>query len=386
MLSTSKKRICTTCRQNAEVFICRGCRQPFCAKHVGKHREKLAKDMNTMIGKCDRLRKDANLENFSRPLLSKIDKWEKESIEKIRKTANAVRNDIQKWFVETKAELETPLRQISDEMQKSKTTQDYTEINFQRWGEQLRELNEKLEQHPMIDYLEESTRSTNDKDIIYLLKTRDYRDRSRSFDTSGTLNLSEQNHEQVQEMDSLEREKFSEVLGSIVLSENDHIASYSGPWIGNASVSGINLYSTGTHHLHFRVMEKFYDSPFFGIINGSQKLSERIFDCQSMNGWKNFDFRVVNGIEEREGRDRIIRPGDDVTLTLDCERRQLLFKHHRTGRLLQLSIDIRLCPFPWKLLIVLRRRGDSVRLLGGTVSFMTLDLLSRLSERTQKSS
>lgn len=167
-----------------------------------------------------------------------------------------------------------------------------------------------------------------------------------------------------------------------MLSENFHVARYDGPWIGNGAVSGRNHYSIGVHHLHFRLLEKFYESPFFGIVSADQTLNDRILHATSTFGWKNYSQRVIAGQEQEEGRDRLIQPGDDLTLTLDCERRQLLFKHHRSQRLVQLPVDIKLCPFPWKLLIVLRRRTDAVRLLGGTVSFMTEDLLNRLNHRS----
>ena len=72
---------------------------------------------------------------------------------------------------------------------------------------------------------------------------------------------------------------------------------------------------------------------------------------------------------------------DDITLTIDCERRQIFLKHHRTKRLLHLPIELRACPFPWKMLVVLHRRHDSIRIVGGTLSLTRENLSSRLSEK-----
>ncbi|CAF4716097.1 unnamed protein product, partial [Rotaria magnacalcarata] len=66
-------------------------------------------------------------------------------------------------------------------------------------------------------------------------------------------------------------------------------------------------------------MDKFYNAPFLGISTAAQLMTEHMIACPSTNGWSNFDFPVVNGKEEFVGKDRILRPGDAVTLTLDCD-------------------------------------------------------------------
>jgi hypothetical protein len=186
----------------------------------------------------------------------------------------------------------------------------------------------------------------------------------------------------IPEPNLLVRERFDNVAGGAKIVEDGLVTTYSGAWLGDSSICGINLYSSGTHHIRFRVVEKFYDSPFFGIINASQKNTTRVLESTSTNGWWNFDLPIVNGDKEHDvGRDKIIQPLDELTLTLDCERKQIFLKHHRTKRLLHLPIDLRACPFPWKMLVVLHRCSDSVRIVGGTLSLTRENLTSRLSER-----
>lgn len=341
--------------------------------------------MNSLIEKCHRLQHDSNLDEFSRPILNRIDAWEKESIERIRNAAKSARADLQRWIDEIKRELEVPCQKLAEEMHKSRKVQDYTEIDFKRWSQQLKEFHRELERQPMMEYFDDNERkSSHQSGTIRLIKFTKQADGNQSIETTNDQSsLSGTHPDSGHEGDTFEREKFGEVVGAITLSDGDLIATYAGPWIGNASVCGINLYSSGMHHLHFRIVEKFYDSPFFGIVTASQGVTERVFECPSINGWKNFDFRVINGLHERDGRDRILRSGDDVTLTLDCERRQLFFRHRRTDRLLHLPIDLRACPLPWKLIVILRRRADCVRLLGGNVSFMTMDLMAKLHDQME---
>ena len=324
------------------------------------------------------------MEEYSRPILTRIDAWEKESIERIRNAAKTARGDLQQWIDEIKRELEGPCQKLAEEMQKSRQVQDYTEIELKRWTQQLKEFHRELERQPMMEYFDDEERKNSQSSgIIRLIKFTQQPDGNQSMETNDLSILSDTQVGSLLESDMIEREKFGEVLGTITVSDGDLLATYAGPWNGNASVCGINLYSSGIHHLHFRIVEKFYDSPFFGIITASQAMTERIFECPSINGWKNFDFRVINGLHERDGRDRIVHSGDDVTLTLDCERRQLFFRHRRTDRLLHLPIDLRSCPFPWKSIVILRRRDDCVRLLGGTVSYMTMDLLAKLHNQVE---
>ncbi|CAF1376311.1 unnamed protein product [Rotaria sordida] len=373
MKSVFKRQICTTCLKLSEAFVCRGCHQPFCAKHVNRHQEKITKDMNSLVTKCDRLHDDTKSEKFAQQLLSNIDRWEKESIEKIRMAAQTARTDLRPWIERTKNELEIPFQKMMDELQSRRKLKDYTEIDLKRWNSQLAEFNEKLKQRPIIEYLD-----YGDPQAIHLIRIADGLSSNSSYGTNLTYSSSERSLNHFQDSPTLERETFGEIFGAITLTENDHVATYSGPWIGDASICGTNTYSTGVHNIRFRIMEKFYNAPFFGISTASQPMIEHMIKSSSTNGWSNFDFPVVNGQEEQEGKDRIVRSGDALTLTLDCDRRQIFLRHIRTNRLSQIPIDIRICPFPWKLLIVLRRRDDCVRLQGGSLGLTGADVASLL--------
>jgi len=58
-----------------------------------------------------------------------------------------------------------------------------------------------------------------------------------------------------------------------------------------------------------------------------------------------------------------IQTGDEVTLVLDCDQKQIQFHHHRTQNNATMAIDLQKCPFPWKILVALRNADDCVRLL-----------------------
>ena len=376
--ATTPNKYCATCRKGGDVFMCRGCRQVFCAKHVDDHREKLAKEVENLAEDHERLRRDLNRDNEEQLLFSIIDTWEQESIAKISRTAETARADLRQWIDRNNIELKIPLERITNEIRSCQEADDYTETDLKRWIHQLEDFRNKMEKLPIIDMLDEKITG-----IIPLIKLKERRDELRPSSPISQSTLTfEASMISFQEPHLLVRERFDDIIGLATISDDGLVATYAGPWLGDASICGVNLYSTGTQHIRFRILEKFYDSPFFGIITGSQNNTEHVLDSISTNGWWNFDFPIINGERShRVGRDKIIRSFDDITLTLDCDRKQIFLKHHRTKRLLHLPIDMRACPFPWKMLVVLHRRDDSVRIIGGTLSLTRENLTSRLSQR-----
>jgi hypothetical protein len=387
MSSATIKKSCATCRKSGDVFTCRGCRLAFCAKHVDEHREKLSRDVENLAEEHELLRREINRENEAELLLATVDIWEKQSITKISLAAETARTDLRQWIDRNNLEVKIPFERITNELRACQQADDYTETDLKRWIQQLEEYRNKMEKLPMIDMMDD-----DDSANIHLIKLIEPREQIQS--TPNTMNQSTPNGMNqstptldrtivsFQEPNLLVRERFEDINGGATLIDDGLAVTYTGAWLGDSNACGINLYSSGTHHIRFRILEKFYDSPFFGIITATQKNTEHILECVSTNGWNNFDFPIINGEKDgRTGRDKLIRPMDELTLTLDCERKQIFLKHHRSKRLLHLPIDIRGCPFPWKMLVVLHRRGDSVRIVGGTLSLTRENLSSRLSYR-----
>jgi hypothetical protein len=379
MASDTPKKSCATCRKSGDVFTCRGCRQAFCAKHVDEHRQKLSKQVENLAEEHELLRRDINRENEAQLLISAVNTWEQESIAKISLTADKVRTDLRQWIDRNNIEVKIPFERITNELRACQQADDYTETDLKRWIQQLEEYRNKMEKLPVLDMIDDTNTG-----FIHLIKLGDGHTPNPKH--SSPINQSpitlDRTIVSFQEPNLLVRERFEDVNGGATLFEDGLVVTYAGAWLGDSSACGVNLYSSGTHHIRFRVLEKFYDSPFFGIITSSQKITEHILESISTNGWRNFDFPIVNGEKNSQGvRDKIIRPYDELTLTLDCERKQIFLKHHRTKRLLHLPIDLRACPFPWKMLVILHRRGDSVRIVGGTLSLTRENLSSRLSQR-----
>ncbi|CAF0960814.1 unnamed protein product [Adineta ricciae] len=376
--SKTTKRVCVTCQKGGDVFMCRGCQRIFCPVHVDEHREKVAKDVEKLAEEHELLQRDMNRDHEVQLLSSMIDTWEQESIEKIHRTATTARSDLQRWLERNNTEVKVPFAQITSEVRACQKSENYTEIDLKRWIQQLEEYRNKVEKAPVIDMLDEE-----DSIYIHLIKLRENtNDLAHNHFLNGSTLTLNQSMLSFQDTTLLVRERFDEIYGPAEIFEDGLVAAYAGAWLGYSSVCGINNYSSGTHHIRFRILEKFYDSPFFGIVSALQTNMEHSLETVSTHGWWNFDCSIIRGEkEQRTERDKIIRISDELTLTIDCERTQIFLKHHRSRRLLHIPVDVRSCPLPWKLLVVLHRRGDSVRIIGGTLNLTRENLSSRLSHK-----
>jgi len=48
---------------------------------------------------------------------------------------------------------------------------------------------------------------------------------------------------------------------------------------------------------------------------------------------------------------------------LDCDDRRIQLEHHRAHRIVDMSIDSRLCAFPWKIIVFLPEIDNCVRIV-----------------------
>ena len=88
------------CEKGGGVFTCDECQPSFCRKHSEGHRQELTKEMEIIDQEHDILQRYIMREIDTHPLLSRIDLWEEESINKIQQVATQVSNrfkSVDRW-------------------------------------------------------------------------------------------------------------------------------------------------------------------------------------------------------------------------------------------------------------------------------------------------
>ena len=291
----------------------------------------------------DLVRQDLLKETCEHPFLARILTWEQESITKIQVAAENARADLQQILDRRKTNAKLFVETMTSELKVSQELDNYTEIDLDRWKKKLSDLELMLESFAHLDMCFDHSSLSS----IPLIKMTDHLPR-RVFPSPDR-----------RPCDALER--FDKCEGAVMLSHDGLLAENIGD--DYARICGAQQYSSGLHRIRFRIDERTHSCPFLGIITSLDALNLRKLNLPSANGWSDFNYSIVNG--KQHGKpipNQIIETGDQVTLVLDCDHREILLEHDRTNQTVRQAIDVQLCPFPWKLFIALLSPKESIRI------------------------
>ncbi|UJR30840.1 hypothetical protein I4U23_018355 [Adineta vaga] len=414
------KKPCTKCNQGGGVTTCNGCRQTFCTKHFVEHRLELSQQMDMINQDHDNLREDMSKDQSTHPFLIRINTWEQESIIRIQTAAENARIDLRQYLNRTKTDLKLSVEKMTEELQTSKKSDDFTENDLKRWIEQLKEIRKKLDAPavlsinseedmklsiPLIRIYEKQNQQRSSTPTIRAPDHRNHciKELNHTFTDkqqrpfTPVMRNCEQRHPSIKESiptfaDKQQRpstptirtldqqisnlkeynsniiERFEEIDGKALLSENNLVVTCClASILTQPIIYGINRYSTGKHQIRFRIEKMGDQRLFFGIIRSLENIS-RSGQAQNNNntslyGWWDLNETIVNGKIQTSKYRSIVTSGDELTLILDCDNKQIQLQHHRTKRLAQCLIDLDKCPFPWKIVIRLQSAGDCIRIL-----------------------
>jgi hypothetical protein len=154
MATSSAGRTCQLCSKHEGQVVCNGCQQSFCITHFREHRKKLFLVIDYLTDEHNQLQQDL-LDNDDdhqqqHPLMIRVDRWEKKSIEKIRQVAKDVREQLQISLNRSKKNIEKSLSDIAEEIRENRSTEAFTEIDLSNWMKQLKKLTKQLENPPLI--------------------------------------------------------------------------------------------------------------------------------------------------------------------------------------------------------------------------------------------
>lgn len=336
-MAAAMKKPCVKCEKGGGVTSCDGCLQSFCIKHIVEHRQELAVEFDTLAQEHDVFRRDLIQDNLTHPLFVRINEWEQESVTKIRVAAEAARADLRELLDGIKTDLKKSVGQIAADMQSCHELEDYTEADLIKWKKRLNNLHNILETSIKIEIIDDESPASS----LFMIKVV----------------------ECSKEIDTPVEDRFRNFVGRISLSENGLLATCLGTYWDGSNIYGTRLYSSGRHEIHFRIDNKGSNNLFFGIKTTSHYIPVQTLTSSHSHGWWEFDQAVesIDGFPVHN--DRNLRTGDEVTMVLDCDNKQIKLQHHRINMMTHLDVDPEKCSLPWKILVTLRSTGDSVRML-----------------------
>ena len=141
---------CSVCKKPTGAYTCTGCEAYFCTKDLRTHREKLANEMEGVIGHRNDLQDKMNKANQEKdsdsPLLSQINEWQKINIEKVKQVADRARQQVIKLQNSKRVEMTSQFDKLSEELSQLKESKDYVEHDLTRLNQAIHQLNQDLNQ------------------------------------------------------------------------------------------------------------------------------------------------------------------------------------------------------------------------------------------------
>jgi hypothetical protein len=170
MADAIERQLCVKCDNSSGRAMCICCRKWFCNKHFNEHQEEMAKEMDNVTQKQDELLTYLTMDDMDseHPLLVRINKWEQQSIDRIRAVANEARTDLKQVLDQFKKEIDTSLSQVADQLKSSRENQDYTKIDLKCWMDQLEWIKQRLLNPTQIELYGE-TQDDTDASTIRLI-------------------------------------------------------------------------------------------------------------------------------------------------------------------------------------------------------------------------
>ncbi|CAF3349463.1 unnamed protein product [Rotaria socialis] len=345
----STKKTCIKCTTNADLVICDGCQKNFCQQHLSEHRNEIMRRVDQIDNECERFRQNIPEDNDPAPILSAIEAWEEESIEKIHLIAATAKADVQKYTKQTLDDLNEGLDKITLSMKSNREKRDAVEVNLKNWNHQLQTLQDLLKLPFPIGLVSDPSPSSSIKSIkvTYEPPVNSSVHSKMNARTNSTVQLESRSF-LVVEPKSVAEERFHRFAGHVRLSENNSVAAC----VGYSSVCGTKVYLSGTHRIRFQIAAKKNEGIFFGILASTQEITARATELPSAYGWRDFNRAIMNGTAlPKTYKEKTMQPADRITLTINCENAELVLTHHRLKNKLALSVNLAHCPLPWKLLV-----------------------------------
>jgi hypothetical protein len=160
MATATGKTRCATCDKEELTLRCVGCLKDFCYDHLGEHRQQLSKQLDDIEVHRDIFRQtltEQTIDSNKRLLIQQINKWEQESIQKIKQTAEEGRQLLLKHTNNHITRIEQKLNKLNNQFRLSRKEDNFIEIDLQEWKKELQQMTDQLNKPSHIKIRQYST-------------------------------------------------------------------------------------------------------------------------------------------------------------------------------------------------------------------------------------
>ncbi|CAF3711580.1 unnamed protein product [Adineta steineri] len=139
-------------------MYCTGCNGYFCTKDFKGHREILFTEMEQLIEERNRLQEKINIatkgNNSRNPLIEEINAWEWITVEKVRQTAERVRQQTSQLMNSKSMKITDEFKGFSDKLADLKETENYVEHDLAKLKQKIHQFNVDLTQLSQVTRIE----------------------------------------------------------------------------------------------------------------------------------------------------------------------------------------------------------------------------------------
>jgi hypothetical protein len=145
MAMSTGKAHCATCQKEKATYICEGCSQSFCINHLADHHQLISKQLDEIEDTRNVFRQiltEEKTNSQKHPLMKEINQWERDSINRIRETAEEAREILLKHTNEHIDQIEMKLNKFTEELRAIRDENDFNEIILNQFKQNLKQLEE----------------------------------------------------------------------------------------------------------------------------------------------------------------------------------------------------------------------------------------------------
>lgn len=331
---TTKTRCSSRCNVARNTF-CENSTKSYSITSTRKTKEGLTKQMENIYMYHNQIRQlfiDDPEHIWNPSLMKKIDDWEQESIMKIKKTANDIRQELANVFNKHKDEMNQTFTDLSQELNRVRVQNNLIETDIKFWLEKLEEFKNEFQAPKTINII------PDEKVISFITKIK---------------------------LSQVSIDTFHRPIGDI-RPIDDGFALIHGPSTGDATIHGKKEYYSGCHTFRFQIEKLGIPKwVFFGIISKDTDSQTNLYKTPTVFGWAGHHQVWLNGSHYHQYRGYTCALDENhiVELVIDCDKNVLRLTNENTSLKHEIDVPPVKCPYPWILYIGLYGSGDQVRLL-----------------------
>ncbi|CAF1154432.1 unnamed protein product [Rotaria sordida] len=301
----------------ASDFTRRSYSKSFCPVHASEHRQMLEKELYEIIQDRDNFERHItrqNVEQYHQELSNTVDKWERQSIDKIGQTADDIRWQLTTITQKYHHNIKENLTQLTQQLNQARCDGNFFEYQLKQWRARIQELR----------------RMSDEQDNIQLSQI----DVGCPFIPKLSL------------------------VGKTTGRITPFIPNYKYKYEKNESQSDIGLifrwpsrYSSGYHTLCFKIeCDTSNSTVLMGIISQRTSASTDPYKNPTFCGWSTNNLVYLHGVPYSNFNNyrTNIKDGDIFQLTIDCDQTFICLTNERTCQTYELTVNTARCPLPWQ--------------------------------------